>query len=61
MVAWHGERDETYMALVKTRSNTAPLLNCHRDGCGLVLSIVEEQAVEVGYFGRLVGKWVRGG
>ena len=34
---------ETYVAFVKTRSDTAPLLDCHRDGCGLVCSIVEEQ------------------
>lgn len=35
IIVWHGigKGDmETYVAFVKTRSNTAPLLDCHRDG-----------------------------
>jgi hypothetical protein len=38
---------DTYMAFVKPSGNTAPLLDCHRDGCGASMCIQQEVEVDI--------------
>ena len=58
-MALGGGGGETYVAFVKTRSNTAPLLDCHRDGLRIGVFGCRG-AVEVDILAGS-GKWVRGG